>query len=220
MNATRIAILGSGRGTNAAALIDACASGLIPASVAVVLADAPDAGILERARERGVPAEHLPPGEFRTKLDEESEAAWIRRLRDAKVEWIALAGFMRVLKRPFLSAFPRRVLNIHPSLLPAFPGLAAWRQALEHGVKITGCTVHIVDESVDAGPILGQAAVPVLDGDTAESLHARIQEAERRLYPAVLAALVRGEIRIDGRRTSGFPGLDPAIPARPFGVGE
>jgi phosphoribosylglycinamide formyltransferase-1 len=115
---------------------------------------------------------------------------------------------MRILKDGFLRSFPQRVLNIHPSLLPAFPGLQAWRQALDHGVKITGCTVHVVDHGIDSGPILGQVAVPVLDGDTAERLHARIQEAEHRLYPAVIAALARGDLRIEGRRSTGFIGLE------------
>jgi phosphoribosylglycinamide formyltransferase-1 len=200
----RIGLLGSGKGSNAAAILDACAAGVIPATVAVVISDVADAGILTRARERGAPAEHLHPGGFRTKLDDAAEANYIARLRDAGVDLVVLAGFMRVLKTGFLRAFPQRVVNIHPSLLPAFPGLKAWEQALEHGVKITGCTVHLVDETVDGGPILGQTAVPVLDGDTAETLHARIQEAERKLYPAVIGAMARGEIRVTGRRTTGF----------------
>ncbi len=202
----RLGVLGSGRGSNAIALADACAAGWIPGSVAVVLSDVREAALLERARERGLPTEYIAPGPFRTKLDETAEVAYLDRLRAAEVDYVVLAGFMRILKDGFLRAFPQRVLNIHPSLLPAFPGLEAWRQALTHGVKITGCTVHLVDQGIDNGTILGQAAVPVLDGDSPESLHARIQEAEHRLYPAVVAALARGEIRVEGRRSVGFVG--------------
>lgn len=186
------------------AIAEACASGQIPATIALVLSDVADAGILARARERGLPAEYVAPGRFRTKLDEDSEASYVARLKAAGVDFVVLAGFMRLLKGGFLHAFPQRVVNIHPSLLPSFPGLEAWQQALDHGVKITGCTVHFVDDGVDSGPILGQMPVPVLDIDTAASLHARIQEAERNLYPAAVAALVRGEIRLDGRRTRGL----------------
>lgn len=208
-------MLGSGRGSNFLALADAIACGSIPATVVLVLSDVADAGILQHARDRGVPCAHVPPGSFRTKLDESSEAEFLRRLQEAGTEMVILAGFMRVLKSPFLRAFPDRVLNIHPSLLPSFPGLRAWQQALDHGVKVTGCTVHLVDDGIDSGPILGQAAVPVLDADTADSLHARIQTAERLLYPAVIDAFVRGHIRLDGRRSRGFIGLsaDPGAPA-------
>lgn len=203
-------MLGSGRGSNFLALADALAHGSIPATVALVLSDVPDAGILQHARDRGVPCSYVPPGAFRTKLDEPAEAEFLRRLQEVETEIVVLAGFMRVLKAPFLRAFPDRVLNIHPSLLPAFPGLRAWQQALDHGVKITGCTVHLVDDGIDSGPILGQAAVPVLDGDTAASLHARIQIAERQLYPSVIEAFVRRRIRLEGRRAQGFTGLPPA----------
>jgi phosphoribosylglycinamide formyltransferase-1 len=206
-------VLGSGRGSNFFALADALARGSIPATVALVLSDVPNAGILQHARDRGVPCAHVPPGSFRTKLDEPAEADFLRRLQDAGTEMVILAGFMRVLKAPFLRAFPDRVLNIHPSLLPSFPGLRAWQQALDHGVKVTGCTVHLVDDGIDSGPILGQAAVPVLDSDTADSLHARIQNAERRLYPAVIDAFVRGHIRLDGRRSRGFIGLPAETPS-------
>lgn len=197
------------------ALAEACASGRIPAQVALVLSDVPEAGILARAAERGVPAEFLPPGRFRTKLDEDAEAAYAARLVAARVDLVVLAGFMRILKGGFLRAFAGRVINVHPSLLPAFPGLEAWKQALDHGVKVTGCTVHFVDDGIDSGPILGQAAVPVLDGDTPASLHERIQDAERRLYPAAVGALARGEIRVEGRRVLGFNGLSSA----PSGLG-
>ena len=200
----RLGVLGSGKGSNFVAVAEAIAAGTLPATVAVVLSDVDGAGILDHAAARCIPARHLPPGRYRTKLDEEAEAAYIAALREARVDWVVLAGFMRILKGEFLRAFPGRVVNIHPSLLPAFPGLAAWQQALDYGVKVTGCTVHLVDQGVDSGPILGQRAVPVLDGDTGPVLHARIQEAERRLYPEVISALARGEIRVRGRLTSGF----------------
>lgn len=186
------------------ALADACTAGLVPAQIALVLSDVPEAGILARAAERGVPHEFIAPGRFRTKLDETAEAAFVDRLRQASVDLVVLAGFMRILKNPFLHAFPSRVINIHPSLLPSFPGLEAWKQALDHGVRVTGCTVHLVDDGIDSGPILGQCAVPVRDDDTPEILHERIQQAERRLYPAVVAAFARGEIRVEGRRAFGF----------------
>src|SRR5208282_6595312 len=129
------------------------------------------------------------------------EAAFIQALQSAQVDLVVLAGFMRILRGEFLRIFANRVVNIHPALLPAFPGLEAWKQALDYGVKVTGVTVHFVDQGIDTGPIIAQETVPVLPGDTAETLHARIQEAERALYPAVLAALARGEIRVAGRQT-------------------
>lgn len=197
----RLGVLGSGKGSNFVAIAEACQRGTVAAEVALVLSDVPGAGILDRAAERGIPARHLDPGRYRTRLDETAEAAWVGALQDAGVEWVALAGFMRILKGAFLRAFPLRVVNIHPSLLPSFPGLEAWRQALDYGVKQTGVTVHLVDQGVDTGPIVSQATVPVLDDDTAASLHARIQEVEHRLYPEALQALVTGTLRVDGRRT-------------------
>ncbi len=209
----RIGILGSGRGSNFVAIAEACRTGEIPAEIAIVLGDVAAAGILERAAERGIPWAHVPPGAFRTKLDDVSEAAYVDRLQAARVDLVVLAGFMRILKGAFLRAFPHRVVNIHPSLLPSFPGLEAWKQALDRGVKVTGCTVHFVDEGIDSGPIIGQEAVVVNDGDTAASLHERIQVAERRLYPAVVGALARGSIRVEGQRAHGF-GSGTGIPAR------
>ncbi len=202
----RLGVLGSGQGSNFVALAEAIDSGAVPARVALVLSDVADAGILRHAAERSIPAQHLPPGPFRTKLDEAAEAACLNALREARVDLVVLAGFMRILKGELLRAFEGRVINIHPSLLPSFPGLAAWKQALDYGVKVTGCTVHFVDQGVDTGPIIGQRAVPVLEGDTPETLHARIQAAERELYPAVVAALARGEIKVRGRLTQGFQG--------------
>lgn len=197
----RIGILGSGKGSNAAAIADACAAGEIPAEIAIVISDVENAGILEKARARGLNAVYIPPGKFRTKLDEAAEAAFIDALRMAEVDLIVLAGFMRILRGDFLRTFANRVINIHPALLPAFPGLEGWKQALDYGVKVTGVTVHFVDQGVDTGPIIAQETVPVLPGDTAETLHARIQEAERKIYPACVTALARGEITVQGRQT-------------------
>jgi phosphoribosylglycinamide formyltransferase 1 len=199
-NPFRLGILGSGKGSNFAALAGACAAGTIPAAVALVLSDVEGAGILTHARERKIPAQFIPPGKFRTKLDEEAERAFVGALQEAKVDLVVLAGFMRVLKGEFLRAFEGRIVNIHPSLLPSFPGLEAWKQALDYGVKVTGCTVHFVDAGVDAGPIIGQQTVAVLDNDTADSLVQRIHGAEHELYPRCVAAIARGEISVVGRR--------------------
>ena len=182
------------------AIADAVAAGKIPAEIAVVLSDVESAGILAYAREREIPAQFIPPGQFRTKLDEDAERAFVAALQNARVDLIVLAGFMRVLKGDFLRAFAGRIVNIHPSLLPCFPGLQSWKQALDHGVKVAGCTVHFVDAGVDCGPIIGQTAVPVMDDDTAESLHRRIHAAEHELYPRCVAALARKEISVAGRR--------------------
>ena len=182
------------------AIAEACATGQLQAQIVLVLSDAPDAAILERARERGIPARFLPPGRFRTKLDEDAERAYVLVLREARVDLVVLAGFMRILKGEFLRAFPQRVLNIHPALLPAFPGLESWKQALDYGVKVTGCTIHFVDQGIDTGPIVVQRAVPVLDDDTPATLHARIQEAERVAYPEAIAAVLGGRITVEGRR--------------------
>ncbi|MBI2925452.1 MAG: phosphoribosylglycinamide formyltransferase [Verrucomicrobia bacterium] len=197
----RLGVLGSGKGSNMVALAEACAKGRLPAEVALVLSDVADAGILERARERGITARYLPPGKFRTKLDEEAERAYVAALQEARVELVVLAGFMRILKGEFLRAFAGKVVNIHPALLPSFPGLEAWKQALDYGVKVTGVTVHLVDQGIDTGPILAQQTVPVLDDDTPESLHRRIQEAEWELYPQAVAEVLTGRVAVQGRRT-------------------
>jgi phosphoribosylglycinamide formyltransferase-1 len=196
----RLGVLGSGKGSNFVAIADAVAGDKILAEIALVLSDVESAGILTHARDRKIPAKFIPPGKFRTKLDEDAERAYVSALREAQVDLIVLAGFMRVLKGEFLRTFEGRIVNIHPSLLPSFPGLEAWKQALDHGVKETGCTVHFVDPGVDAGPIIGQQTVPVLNGDTSETLHQRIQVAEHELYPKCVAAIARGEISIVGRR--------------------
>ena len=196
----RLGVLGSGKGSNLVAIADACAAGKIPAEVALVLSDVETAGILAHARDRKIPAKFIPPGKFRTKLDDEAERAYVAALQSARADLIVLAGFMRVLKGEFLRSFAGRIVNIHPSLLPSFPGLEAWKQAFDHGVKATGCTVHFVDAGVDSGPIIGQQTVPVLDTDTPETLHQRIQAAEHELYPRCVAAVARGQIEVRGRR--------------------
>lgn len=201
----RIGVLGSGAGSNFVAIADACAAGKLPGEIVQVISDVESARILERARARNIPAAYLSPGGFRTKLDPAAEAAYIERLRAANVELVALAGFMRVVKTDMLNAFSGRMINIHPSLLPSFPGLAAWRQALDYGVKFTGCTVHFVDAGVDSGPIIGQRVVPVLDDDTPETLHQRIHVAEHELYPECVSAIARGATTISGRVTRILP---------------
>ena len=190
----KLGILGSGKGSNFRAIADAIAAGTLDAEVRVVASDVEDAGILTLARERGSRAEYVAPGRFKTKLEPENEARLAAMLREAGVELVVLAGYMRMIKPPLLEAFPRRIVNIHPSLLPAFPGLEAWRQALAAGVPETGCTVHYVDAGMDTGEIIAQRAVPVRPGDTAETLHARIQVAEHALYPEVLAELARAAV--------------------------
>jgi len=196
----RLGVLGSGKGSNFVAIADAIAAGKVPAEVALVLSDVESAGILEHARQRNLATRFIAPGKFRTKLDDEAERAYVSALQEAKVDLLVLAGFMRVLKGEFLRAFESRIVNIHPSLLPSFPGLEAWKQALDHGVKVTGCTVHFVDAGVDSGPIIGQQTVPVLDDDTAETLHQRIHAAEHELYPRCVAAIARGDVLVQGRR--------------------
>ena len=185
----KLGVLGSGKGSNFRAIADAIAREELDAEVRVVISDVASAEILELARARGLRAEFVEPGRFKTKLEPEAERRVVELLQSAGVEWVVLAGYMRMIKPPLLEAFPRRIINIHPSLLPAFPGLEAWWQALAAGVAETGCTVHYVDAGMDSGEIIAQRAVPVLPGDTAETLHARIQAAEHALYPAVLAAL-------------------------------
>ncbi len=196
----RLGVLGSGSGTNCQALLDACAQSDFPAGIAVIISDVENAKILDRARQAGIEARWIAPGKFRTKLEPEVEQRYVAALREHDVELVCLAGFMRVLKADFLNAFPGRVINIHPALLPAFPGLESWKQALDYGAKFAGCTVHFVDAGVDSGPIIIQAAVPVLDNDTAKTLHARIQVEEHRIYPEAVRRIAEGRLRLEGRR--------------------
>jgi phosphoribosylglycinamide formyltransferase-1 len=182
-----IGILGSGKGSNCRAILERIRSGELAAEARVVISDVVDAPILDIARDFSVANAYLPPGQFRTRLEPEMEIELVNMLREARVELVVLAGFMRVLHTAMLKAFPRRIINIHPALLPKFPGLEAWKQALAANEKVTGCTVHYVDEKIDHGEIIAQREVPVLPGDTTDTLHARIQIAERELYPAVIA---------------------------------
>jgi phosphoribosylglycinamide formyltransferase-1 len=185
----RIGILGSGKGSNCRAILEQVRAGKVRADVRVVISDHFDAGILDIAREFGVSNVYLSPGPFRTRLSPESEESLVQTLRDAHVDLVVLAGFMRVLKSPMLEAFPQRIINIHPSLLPKFPGLEAWKQALAARETATGCTVHYVDSTIDGGKIIAQRQVPILPNDTEESLHERIQLAEHELYPEVIRQL-------------------------------
>jgi phosphoribosylglycinamide formyltransferase-1 len=182
----RLGILGSGSGSNMQAILDAIDSGTLDARIAIVLSDNPQAYILERARQRGIDTGLIDCRGFKTKFPEEAQQETADRLRAAGVDLVCLAGFLRLVKRPLLDAFPQRILNIHPALLPAFPGLEAWKQALDAGVSETGASVHFVDAGMDTGPVILQERVPVLPGDTPESLHARIQIAEHRLYPEAI----------------------------------
>lgn len=193
----RLAILLSGRGSNFEAIADSIRQGRLPARIEVVVSNLASAAGLEKARTRGLKTLVIPS---RGVPREDYDQSLVYELKRHRVELVCLAGFMRILSPVFVRAFPNRILNIHPSLLPAFPGLNPQRQALEYGVRFSGCTVHLVDEGVDSGPILLQAAVPVLESDDEESLSARILAEEHRLYPQAIGMLVRGEVRLEGRR--------------------
>ncbi|HZT39449.1 MAG TPA: phosphoribosylglycinamide formyltransferase [Bryobacteraceae bacterium] len=193
----RLGILLSGRGSNLEAIARNIASGRLDAEIAVVISNRPEARGLERARELGLPAVCIPSKGMEREAFDRLVAAELRR---RGVELVCLAGFMRLLSGYFIREFPQRILNIHPSLLPAFPGLDAQHQALVHGVKYSGCTVHFVNEDLDAGPIILQAVVPVLDDDTTESLSARILAEEHRIYSQAIAIVLSGRYRIEGRR--------------------
>ena len=190
----RLGILGSGKGSNFRAIMEQIVDGRLNAEARIVISDVENSGILTLAYEYHVPGLCIRPGRFRTKLEPEIEEDIVQLLRDADVELVVLAGFMRIVRQPLLRAFARRIINIHPSLLPKYRGLEAWKQALAAGEAETGCTVHYVTETVDAGEVLGQARVAVEPGDTPESLHARIQRSEHRLLPAVIAKIA-AEIR-------------------------
>jgi len=193
MTALALGILGSGKGSNCRAILEQIRAGNLNAEVRLVVSDVLEAGILDIARAFEVPNAYLPPGKYRTKLEPQVEQDLVKMLRDAEVNLVALAGFMRVLKAPMLDAFPRRIINIHPSLLPKFPGIEAWKQALAAEEKTTGCTVHYVESGIDTGEIIAQREVPISPGDTPATLHERIQVAEYALYPSVIAQFARGE---------------------------
>ena len=185
----RLGVLGSGKGSNFRAIMEQINDGRLDAEVRIVISDVENAGILSLARDFQIPGLYVRPGRFRAKLEPEIEEDVVRLLREASVELVILAGFMRIVKEPVLRAFSGGIVNIHPSLLPKFPGLEAWKQALAAGETVTGCTVHYVDAGVDTGKILAQKTVPILPDDTPERLHARIQKAEHELLPAVLAEI-------------------------------
>lgn len=194
----RIGVLLSGRGSNFEALADSVAARRIPdAEIAIVVSNRESALGIEKARERGITGQVIPS----TGLQREAyDKLVVAALREKKVDLVCLAGYMRLLSPYFVAAFPNRILNIHPSLLPAFPGLEAQRQALEHGVKFAGCTVHFVDENLDAGPIVIQAVVPVQDRDTVETLSERVLREEHRIYSEAVRIVLEGRYRIEGRR--------------------
>ena len=194
----RLGVLASGRGSNLQAIIDACEGGQIDAVIALVISDVAEAYALERGRRHGIEAAFIDPSLHRT--SEDFDAAVLDLLRKREVELVCLAGYMRLLSPPFVEAYNNRIMNIPPALLPAFPGLHTHRQALQHGVKLSGCTVHFVDEGVDTGPIIIQAVVPVLDDDTEEALSARILAYEHQIYPRAIQLFAEGRLEIRGRR--------------------
>ena len=198
MERLKIAVLASGSGSNLQAIIDEIKSGFLPVELALVLSDKPQAYALQRAEAAGVPTKVLLPADFASREDYDAEL--VRLLKASGAEAVALAGYMRLVTPVFLQAFSHRVLNIHPALLPSFPGLHGQRQAFEYGVKVAGCTVHFVDEGMDSGPIILQAPVPVLEDDDADSLAVRILEQEHIIYPLALRLLAEGKLHIEGRR--------------------
>ncbi|MDZ4804659.1 MAG: phosphoribosylglycinamide formyltransferase [Candidatus Eisenbacteria bacterium] len=205
MNHQALGVLASGRGSNLKALLDARGRGQLSLPIVLVLSDRPDAGALDIARDAGVEALYLDPGPHRTRLSDDAEARYLAELRARGITLIALAGFLRVLHRPFLEAFPDAIINIHPSLLPSFPGLSAQRQAYDHGVRVTGCTAHLVTAGIDAGPILEQAVVAVGEDDTPGTIAARILIEEHRILPLAVERVARGGWRLSGRRIVSAP---------------
>jgi phosphoribosylglycinamide formyltransferase 1 len=203
----RLGVLISGGGTNLQSIVDRCRDGSLNAEITLVVSNNPRAGGLERARQAGIAVTCLENGKFDSR--EEFDKAMVAALQAARVELVVLAGFMRIISDYFLEAFPGRVMNIHPALLPAFPGLHVQRKALEYGARFTGCTVHFVDSGVDTGPIIIQAVVPVLDDDTEEMLAARILQQEHLIYPRAIQLFAEGRLRIEGRRVL----IDPPLPS-------
>ncbi len=196
----KIGVLASGKGTNLKAIIDYIKDEKASFEIGIVLSDNLDAKALTIAKNEGIKAEYISPGRYKTFLEPEIEKKYVNILKENKVELVCLAGFMRVIKKTFLENFLNKIINIHPSLLPSFPGIEAWKQALEYGVKFTGCTVHFVNNRIDAGPIIMQAVVPILSDDTPESLHKRIQEKEHIIYPLSINLISEGRVSISGRK--------------------
>ncbi|MDP8217932.1 MAG: phosphoribosylglycinamide formyltransferase [Candidatus Theseobacter exili] len=195
----KIGVIGSGKGSNFVALADAVNRGQLDIEISVVISDVENAFILDRAKERGIESLYIPPGKFKTKLEPEVEQAYVNVLKKHNVDLVVLAGFMRIIKNTFLREYPKRIINIHPSLLPSFKGLEAWKQALEYGVKVAGCTVHFVDEGVDCGPIIIQREVMVKPDDTPERLHERIQVQEHIAYPEAVCLISNNAIIVEDR---------------------
>jgi phosphoribosylglycinamide formyltransferase 1 len=199
MKKVKLAVLVSGRGSNLQAIIDNIEKGTLSAELAVVISDQADAYALERAKKHNIPAVHVSAKGFKGKRDE-YDALLVRELQKRNVDLACLAGFMRIITPTLIKAFPNRVLNIHPALLPAFPGLHVQKAAIEHGAKFSGCTVHFVDEGMDTGPIIIQAVVPVLDSDTEDSLSERILQQEHKVYSRAIQLYAEGKLKIEGRR--------------------
>ncbi|HEY6010661.1 MAG TPA: phosphoribosylglycinamide formyltransferase [Nitrospirota bacterium] len=199
MKKVKVGVLVSGRGSNLQAIIDNIEAGRLSAEIAVVISDQPDAFSLERARKHNIPAVHLSAKGYKGKREAYDELL-VRELLKHQVELVCLAGFMRIITPALINAFPDRILNIHPALLPAFPGLHVQKAALEHGAKFSGCTVHFVDENMDTGPIIIQAVVPILDNDTEDTLSARILEQEHTIYSRAIQLYAEGRLRREGRR--------------------
>ncbi|HSQ78923.1 MAG TPA: phosphoribosylglycinamide formyltransferase [Nitrospirota bacterium] len=199
MKKVKLAVLVSGRGSNLQAVIDNIEKGTLSAELAVVISDQADAYALERARKHNIPAVHVSAKGFKGKRDD-YDALLVKELRKRNVELVCLAGFMRIITPTLIKAFPNRILNIHPSLLPAFPGLHVQKKAIDHGAKFSGCTVHFVDEGMDTGPIIIQAVVPVLDNDTEDSLSERILKQEHKVYSRAIQLYAEGRLKVKGRR--------------------
>lgn len=202
----RIGVLASGGGTNLQAIIDRCQDGSLAVEIAVVITNNPGAGALERAANAGIRTLCINHRNFSRR--EDFDSAMVKALQDAEVDLVVLAGFMRIITRTFIDAFPERVINIHPALLPAFPGLHVQQQAIDYGARFSGCTVHFVDGGVDTGPIIIQAVVPILSGDTAEMLATRILEQEHKIYPRAIQLLAEGRVHVNGRQVT----IEPACP--------
>jgi phosphoribosylglycinamide formyltransferase-1 len=202
MATLKLGVLGSGSGSNMQSIVDAIEKGELDAEIKLVLADVPDAKILDRAKKHSIPCRWLDCSPWKTKLEGAAEEECIRLLKEAGCDTVVLAGFMRIVKPALLAAFPMRVLNIHPALLPAFPGVHSWTQALDYGCKVAGVTVHFVDAGTDSGPIIVQKCVPVMEDDTPETLHARIQVQEHIAFPEALSLLASGRLSVEGRRVT------------------
>jgi phosphoribosylglycinamide formyltransferase 1 len=196
----RLGVLVSGRGTNLQAIIDWIEKETPNVKIALVISNKENAHALERCRRYGIQSVHLDPKSFENKIA--FDKAMVTRLKESSIDLVCLAGFMRILSSEFIHAFPKKIINVHPSLLPAFPGLDAQKQALEYGVKLAGCTVHFVDEGVDTGPIICQTSVPVFDDDTEETLSDRILTEEHKLYPKAIQSIMNDQIVICGRKTT------------------